>query len=53
MRAELAEKGVSEVAQDAVLELAKISSPDASFVEAVAAAMEREMEGERERETAN
>ena len=35
VRVELAAKGVAETAQDAILELARISSPDASFVDAV------------------
>jgi len=35
VRAELATKGVAETAPDAILELARISSPDASFVDAV------------------
>ena len=35
VRAELADKGVAETAIDAVLELARISAPDAAFVAAV------------------
>ncbi len=35
VRAELAEQGVAETAADAALELARISSPDASFAQAV------------------